>query len=341
MKTKILTMLRGTDDYISGQEICDRLGVSRTAVWKVINQLKEEGYVIEAVNNKGYRITEYPDILTQSELESAINIESANGEGTLAKKLVCRDIVDSTNNVARKLAEDMACHGTLVVAEQQTGGKGRRGRHWESPAGTGIWMTYVLRPDISPDRASMLTLVAALAVADGIKEQLHAAGCDCEFGIKWPNDIVLNGHKIVGILTEMSATPDSVNYVVVGIGINVNTTEFDDSIKATASSILVQTGLHIQRSRIIASVSRRFEEYYNIFIKTANLEGLIEQYNSVLINAGREVRLISSDNGTEHEETGVAEGIDMNGELIVRLDDGTMKNVIAGEVSVRGLYGYV
>ena len=125
MKTKILTMLRGTDDYISGQEICDRLGVSRTAVWKVINQLKEEGYVIEAVNNKGYRITEYPDILTQSELESAINIESANGEGTLAKKLVCRDIVDSTNNVARKLAEDMACHGTLVVAEQQTGGKGR------------------------------------------------------------------------------------------------------------------------------------------------------------------------------------------------------------------------
>lgn len=126
MKTKILTILRGTDDYISGQEICDRLGVSRTAVWKVINQLKEEGYVIEAVNNKGYRITEYPDILTQSELESAINIESANGEGTLAKKLVCRDIVDSTNNVARKLAEDMACHGTLVVAEQQTGGKGRR-----------------------------------------------------------------------------------------------------------------------------------------------------------------------------------------------------------------------
>ncbi len=335
MKTKILTMLRSADNYVSGQEICEKLGVSRTAVWKVINQLKEDGYGIEAVQNKGYRIVDYPDVLTQCEIESVIALE---GTKVFAKNLSCNDVVDSTNNVAKKMAEDNAVHGTLVVAEQQTGGKGRRGRNWVSPRGTGIWMTYLLRPDIAPDRASMLTLVAAMAVADGINEVIKAAGGKAGCVIKWPNDIVLNSKKIVGILTEMSADPDSVNYVAVGIGINVNTTEFDEEIRENASSILAQTGYHIQRSRIIGAVTRRFEEHYKTFIKTADLSGLIEQYNNMLVNVGRQVRILSA--GAE-DETGTAIGIDKMGELLVKSEDGTVKPVISGEVSVRGLYGYV
>lgn len=334
MKTEILAMLRGTDGYVSGQQICEKFGVSRTAVWKVINALKEEGYVIEAVQNRGYHIVSYPDILTKEEIASVIPEETK----AFASNIICKEIVDSTNNVAKKIAEDGAAHGTLIVAEQQTGGKGRRGRHWVSPKGTGIWMTYILRPDISPDRASMLTLVAALAVTGGIKEQINDCGAKAVCAIKWPNDIVLNSKKIVGILTEMSAEPDCVNYVVTGIGINVNMTEFDDEIKANASSILNETGCRIQRSTIIASITRRFEEYYETFIKTADLSGLIDLYNSMLINTGRQVRILASDG---EEQTGMAVGINKYGKLLVEKEDGIVEEVIAGEVSVRGLYGYV
>lgn len=335
MKTQVLTILRSADDYVSGQEICNKLGVSRTAVWKAINHLKDEGYIISAVSNRGYKIEEYPDILTQSEVASAINIKNTSEFG---KNLSCNDVVDSTNNVAKKMAEDGAPHGTIVIAEHQTGGRGRRGRNWVSPEQTGIWMTYILRPDIAPDRASMLTLVAALAAADGIHEEMAAAGCGVHCKIKWPNDIVLNDKKIVGILTEMSADPDCVNYVAAGIGINVNTTQFSEDISSTASSILSETGVHMQRSRIIAAVSKKFEDYYATFIKTSDLSGLMEKYNSMLVNAGRQVRIL--EDGAS-EDTGTALGIDESGRLVIRCPDGALRNVVSGEVSVRGLYGYV
>lgn len=335
MKTEVLAMLRGSDGYVSGQQICEKFGVSRTAVWKIINSLKDEGYVIEAAQNKGYRITGYPDILTKEEIASVIKLE---GVKTFASDISFNETVDSTNNVAKKMAEDGAAHGTLVVAEQQTGGKGRRGRHWVSPSGTGIWMTYILRPDITPDRASMLTLVAAMATAEGIQKHISRVGSDAVCAIKWPNDIVLNSKKIVGILTEMSAEPDCVNYVVTGIGINVNMTEFEEDIKENATSILKETGCRMRRSEIIGTITKKFEEYYETFIKTADLSALADSYNSILINKGRQVRISAS--GGE-EETGTAVGIDDRGGLLITRDDGTVRSVIAGEVSVRGLYGYV
>ena len=160
MKTKILNVLRKSDGYVSGQALCNMLGVSRTAVWKVINQLKEEGYVIEAVQNKGYHITQYPDILTSSEIMSQLTCVDTGSTTGIIREVVYYDETDSTNNEAKRAAErDNAADGTLYITESQTGGRGRRGRNWVSPAGSGIWMSLLLRPDISPVNASMLTIM--------------------------------------------------------------------------------------------------------------------------------------------------------------------------------------
>ena len=165
VKTEVLRMLKETDDYLSGQEICERLNVSRTAVWKVIKQLEAEGYEIEAVRNRGYRLRFLGDVLSQAELESSIDSEWAG------KNILYFDETDSTNTEIKKAAEKDAPHGTLAVADYQSMGKGRRGRSWAAPHGVGIWMSLLLRPELPPTCASMLTLVAALAVADGIREQ--------------------------------------------------------------------------------------------------------------------------------------------------------------------------
>ena len=266
MKSEILHLLRHADGYVSGQQLCETFGVSRTAVWKVINQLKEEGYVIDSVQNKGYRITEYPDIITASEIESLLLDDSGNMQG-ICRHIQYFDKTDSTNNQAKLAAEKNAPDGTLFVAECQTGGRGRRGKTWESPAGSGIWMSLLLRPDISPESASMLTLVLAVAMVDAINEEVQDAKCY----VKWPNDIVLNNRKISGTLTEMSAEMDSIHYVVIGIGINVNTTDFDESIKDMATSIYLGTGKKVKRSNIIAAFSHSFKKYYEAFLKTQDL----------------------------------------------------------------------
>lgn len=326
MKTQILKMLRNADGYISGQEICDELGVSRTAVWKWMNQLKQEGYRIEAVQNKGYHILEYPDVVTGAELESILDTSF------VGKKVVYFEETDSTNNQAKKLAEDGAEHGTLVITEVQNSGRGRRGRQWISPKGSGIWMSLILRPQIEPFAASMLTLVSAMAVAKAVQE---VTGQECN--IKWPNDIVLNNKKICGILTEMSAEVDTVSYVVVGPGINVNTEYFDESIQNMATSIFVETGIHVKRSKLIELFAKYFEQYYDSFVQAGDLSELVDEYNSLLINVNRQVKI----SDTKGEFTGEALGIDDKGELLVKKEDGTVCNIIAGEVSVRGLYGYV
>lgn len=331
MKTKILTILRYSNDYISGQALCEKLQVSRTAVWKVINQLKEEGYNIESVNNKGYKITGYPDVLSECELDSVF----AADKDQFANKIYCYDTIDSTNNQAKKEAENDACDKSLFVAECQTGGKGRRGRTWISPPKSGIFMSYLLKPDIMPTQASTLTLVAALAVAKGITNVVQKYGKAIECNIKWPNDIVLNKKKIVGILTELSAELDCVNYVVVGIGINVNNKEFPEEIKDTATSIYNETKLSILRSEIIACIDKEFAKYYETFLETKDMSNLIDEYNAMLINKDNMVKVIYGNK----EITGVAKGIENDGALLVE-SEGEIKKIIAGEVSVRGLYGY-
>ena len=328
MKAEILKMLKEADDYISGQQLCEQFQVSRTAVWKVINQLKEEGYQVEAVRNKGYRIIESPDVLTREEL--AVQIGDATRWA--GQEIVCFTETDSTNVRARKLGENGAAHGTLVVAEQQTAGRGRRGRGWESPAGSSIYMSLLLRPEFLPNKAPMLTIVMAYSVATALREQ---TGLD--FRIKWPNDIVLNGKKVVGILTEMSTEIEYINHVVIGVGINVNTEAFPEEICATATSIRRESGKTWRRAELIAAILRQFEVQYERFVKEEDLAYLREAYDAVLVNCGREVRILGEKDGYR----AVALGIDDQGELLVRKEDGTVTSVYAGEVSVRGIYGYV
>lgn len=326
MKTEILKMLKETDRYVSGQQLCGQFGVSRTAVWKIIGQLKKEGYQIQAVRNKGYRLVESADVITGAELESLMNTAWA---GT---KLEYYDETDSTNIRARQLAEKGAPHGTLVTADSQTAGKGRRGRSWIAPRGQGIWMSLVLRPDIDPQNASMLTLVAALAVSDGIKK---STGLDVS--IKWPNDVVCRGRKLCGILTEMSTEADWIRYCVVGMGINVNMETFPEELKDQATSLCLELKRPVKRSPVICACMEAFETYYGIFIKTGDLSALTETYNGLSANLARTVTVLDP----AGEYRGEALGIDSRGCLLVKCSGGEIRRVISGEVSVRGICGYV
>ena len=245
MKTKILQALRQDSEvYISGQQLCEQFGVSRTAVWKAIKQLQEAGYEIEAVRNRGYRLLAVPDILSQSEIASQLHTK------WLGQNIRYFEEVDSTNTAAKRIAEESGCadwHGTVVVAEEQTAGKGRRGRFWSSPRGTGLFFSILLKPQIEPGNASMLTLVKGMATVKGIAQ---VTGLRPQ--IKWPNDVVLNGKKLVGILTEMSAQVDYVNHIVVGTGINVHQADFPQEIAKTATSLkleLQEAGRNVQISR--------------------------------------------------------------------------------------------
>lgn len=325
MKSEILEALRETDGYVSGQDLCNKFGVSRTAVWKAIKQLKEAGYEIEAVPNKGYHIVSAPDLMNKVELESIRNTTWAGQE------IYYYDVTDSTNIRAKELAEEGHPGGTLVVADRQEAGRGRRGRSWDSPSGTGIFMTLLLKPEMNPNHASMLTLVAAMAVARAISKCANT-----EALIKWPNDIVIGGKKICGILTEMSAQFDFINHIVIGIGINVHNEHFPEEIAETAGSILLQTGKRIRRAELIEQILEQFEHYYAIFMETEDLSGLVKEYDSILVNMNKSVRVLDPKEPFE----GKAMGITKKGELIVDTWE-SRKMVSSGEVSVRGLYGYV
>lgn len=281
MKAKILSMLRGTDGYISGQQLCEKFQVSRTAVWKVMEQLKAEGYQIEAVRNRGYHLEKAPDVITKTELESLLDTAWAG------RNIFYFPETDSTNTQAKRLGDEGAAHGTLAVAEKQTGGKGRRGRRWESPAGSSIYMSILLRPDILPNQAPMLTLVMALSVAKAIQVCVGE-----EALIKWPNDIVVNGRKVCGILTEMSTEIQWINHVVIGTGINVNTENFPAEIAETATSLYLESGKRQKRSLLTAEILRQFERYYSLFLDAGDLSGIQEEYNRLLVNFGREVRVL-------------------------------------------------
>ncbi len=325
MKTEIIKLLKAAPDYVSGQELCETFGVSRTAVWKVIRQLQEDGYEIEAKRNRGYRLGDSGDVFTGAELRSLLNTR------WVGHNLVFLEQVDSTNEEAKRQAEKGAPDGTLVAAAEQSAGKGRRGRTWISEKGTGVWMSLLLRPDFPPECASMLTLVAAMAVEKGIS---RVTGVDGQ--IKWPNDVVIEGKKVCGILTEMSTEMECIHYVVVGIGINVGTEEFPEEIRDLATSLYLSTQKKVKRAVLAAAVAEAWEFYYEQFLKSGDLRFLMEEYNERLVNRGREVKVLTLDGGY----MGISQGINEKGELLVETG-GMVRTVISGEVSVRGIYGYV
>lgn len=325
-KTEILTLLRESTGYISGQELCEKYEISRTAVWKIINQLKEQGYEIEAVPNKGYHLVSQSDVLTKDEIASRMQTT------WIGKELHYFESTGSTNVDVKRLLEDGAKEGVLAVAGEQTQGRGRRGRDWISPPDTNIYMTLGLRPDFQPDLAPTMTLIMAMAVAMAVKDV-----CQLDVQIKWPNDVVIGGKKICGILTEMSIETGFIQYVVVGVGINVNQKDFAKEICETATSLCKETGDVVLRAPVIAKTMEYFEDYYQRFLQTKDLTLLMDEYNGILVNKDQRVKVLDP----KGEYEGVALGIDEKGELIVQKEDGVRVNVYAGEVSVRGVYGYV
>ena len=325
MKAEILALLRDRQDYVSGQELCRRFGVSRTAVWKAIGQLKKEGYHIQAVQNRGY-LLEQEELFGQHELESRMDTEWAGHPVSWYETL------GSTNLQAKLDAENGAENGALIVADMQTAGRGRRGRTWNSPPGTNLYFTLILKPQIAPDQASMLTPLMGLAVAEGIRET-----CGLQTGIKWPNDVVIDGRKVCGILAEMSVEREFIHYVVVGVGINVGLQSFPKQVADTAVCLQEKCGGKVSRAELLVNVLKAFERYYAVFRKTGDLSDLRQMYGNLLVSRDKEVRVLDP----KGEYQGIARGINETGELLVEKEDGVVTAVYAGEVSVRGIYGYV
>ncbi len=243
------------------------------------------------------------------------------------------EVTDSTNDDCVRFMQEGAATGIVVVAGQQLGGKGRRGRSWSSPPGESIYMTLGLKPDFTPDKASMLTLVMALAVVRAIRK---VSGAEDAF-IKWPNDIVMGGRKVCGILTEMHLDGEQIDCVVIGVGINVNSREFVPELAQTATSLFMESGQTYDCDTIITSVLESFEWYYEKFVEKCDMSTMMGEYVEKMINKDREVRVLDP----RGEFTAIARCINEKGELLVEKEDGTTEAVYAGEVSVRGIYGYV
>lgn len=319
MKNKILNILKnGRDGYQSGERISAELGISRAAVWKHIRKLKEQGYVIEAVTNKGYRLLSAPDIIDAEEIKNNLTTEF------IGRNIYLYDETDTTNERAK--ANASAPDGSVFIAEIQTAGKGTRGKGWVSLRGDGIYHSILLKPDILPFEAAQLTLVAGLAVC-------RAVGAGAQ--IKWPNDIVINGKKLCGILTEMSSEKNMINSIVCGIGVNVNTEAFPDEISHRATSLYIEGGQKLNRNTLIARILNEFEYCYKKFL-ASGLEPLLDEYCKHCVTVGREVNVMFKNETV----TGTAVGLDSDGSLLVKTDSGTAR-VTSGEVSVRGIYGYV
>jgi len=325
MKAEILALLRESEDFISGQELCRRFGVTRSAVWKAVGQLKKEGYEIEAVQNRGYKLVK-AEVYGESELRSRIHTAWAGAE------LHFHRITGSTNLLAKQAGEEGAPHGALFVADEQTAGRGRRGRSWQSPPGANIYFTILLRPDFAPGLAPMLTLVMAHSVASAIRRLTGM-----EPGIKWPNDVLLEDKKVCGILTEMSVEREYIHYVVCGVGINVVSQDFPEGIRERATSVEAVYGQPVSKGGLLQYVMEAFERDYDAFVAAGDLTPLLESYNEMLVNRGRRVRVLDP----RGEWEGTARGINAGGELLVEDTEGKMRMVYAGEVSVRGIYGYV
>ena len=338
-KKEILKRLTETEGYVSGQELCRMLQVSRTAVWKIIQKLKEEGYPIEAVTNKGYRLLsmEETDIFNREQIVGKLSTSWAG------RPLIFKEETGSTNDDVFALAAEGYPHGTLVVAARQTAGKGRRGRTWISPEDGNIYMSILLKPDLRPEITPMLTVVMALSVYQAAEKASSEDMSACRFGIKWPNDIVasVNGgpyRKLCGILTEMRMEDSEISAITIGIGLNVNQTEFSPEIAENAGSFALSMGSKINRAALTASIWNFFEQNYLLFVQKQDFSALRPAYEAGLVNCGKSVHVLDPKNPF----TGTAIGINNEGELLVQPDDGGPVRVIgSGEVSVRGVKGYV
>jgi BirA family biotin operon repressor/biotin-[acetyl-CoA-carboxylase] ligase len=307
------------DDVVSGEAISDKLGLTRAAVWKHVEALRGQGYRIDAVATRGYRLVHVPDRLRALELRPLLNTHD------IGQVLHCFESIGSTSDHAKALADEGAAHGEVVVAEGQTEGRGRRGRSWVMASGRNVAFSVVLRPSELPTaRAPELTLVASLAVCDALRR----AGVDA--GIKWPNDLLVGGRKIAGILTELAAETDQVQWVVVGVGVNVNAREedFPPELRGQATSILLERGQPAPRALFLAACLTLLEEWYDRHAEEG-FEPIRQAWKERSVTLGREV-LVQIDG---REVVGRAEDLDAAGALLVRTESG-LERVTSGDVAL-------
>lgn len=323
-KSIIEEILSNKDKFISGEELSKKLGISRAGVWKHIKILREEGYNIESVNKLGYRLCEIPkDLLTSNNIKYKLNTKMIGSEILHFKS------IDSTNDYAKQIANN-AKEGTLILSEEQTKGKGRLGRQWHSKSHDGIWMSMILKPNINPYKASFITLIAGASVV----KALDNLGVSTK--IKWPNDIILNNKKLCGILTELSTQIEIINYVVLGIGINVKTIDFKDEISDIATS-LYKENYNISRLGIVRNILIEFEKLYLDYIENNNQQSTLNICREHSAIIGKNIYILNSDK----KEKVYCLDISNNGNLVVKKEDGNIIEIMSGEVSIRGIKSYV
>ncbi|MFH1837742.1 MAG: biotin--[acetyl-CoA-carboxylase] ligase [Candidatus Omnitrophota bacterium] len=303
------------DEFVSGEEISSKLGFTRASVWKYMKKLKEEGFLIEAVPRRGYKLKKTPDKLYAYNVQDTLLTKVIGKE-----KIFHYDTLSSTNDKAYELAEDGEGEGTIIIAETQTNGKGRRGRKWVSPKGDGLYFSIILRPDTEVSEVAAITLVAAISTARAIKNF-----ADLETKIKWPNDLLLNGRKICGILTEIKAEPDKIDFLVLGIGLNVNTTE--DKLPPEGTSLREEGKKRIDRNMMLRALLEEFEKNYFLF-QAQGFAPLIEECKNRSSVLGRPVKI------EQHNKIICGEAIDIDetGALLVREVSGKVKRIFSGDI---------
>lgn len=319
---KILSALRAAGESgVAGTELSQKLGISRAAVWAHIEALRALGYEIEAGPHFGYRLLSAPDLLHADDLLAGLG----------ATKIIGRDIrvfeaTTSTNDVVEKLARDDVKEGVVVFAESQTAGRGRLGRKWMSPARKGLWFSVLLHPPMRPTMVTQLTIAAATALFRAI--QSHTA---LKPEIKWPNDILIGGKKVAGILTELSAEPDKVKYVILGVGIDVNiaANEFPTDLRKIATSLRIETGQRQDRAELAIKILRELDRDYGR-VCAGQFEAVADEWEEHCTTLSRSVSIQIGD----RKVRGTAESLDADGALLLRTQHGHLERIIGGDVTI-------
>lgn len=319
MKYSLLSILKNSNDYVSGELISTKLGVTRASIWKYIKSLKSEGYIIEGISNKGYKLISSPEIINEFEIKS--NLETT----FIGHNIFHFDNIDSTNKKAKELAKKDAVDGSLIISDEQSIGKGRFDRTWISPKG-GLWLSLILRPLISPQDASKLTMLAAASLHKTLKE------FNLDITIKWPNDLLIKGKKFSGILTEMNGDMDKINYVVLGIGINTNIDEaiIPDELKDKSTSLKIETGKSLSNLNVLCKFLKNFESDYINFTNTLDFSTTINLFrqHSNIINKEVTVHTIRNSFSAKCID------IDLDGNLVLVDADGNTIIQNSGEISL-------
>jgi len=319
MRNKIKEFFLNAENiFISGEELSNQLGISRTAIWKQIKELKKDGYQFEAVRKKGYRLLNLPDDL------NLVGVKQNLQTKWLGHELVFYNKLESTQKTAHELARNGASNGTIILADEQTKGKGRLGRQWHSANGKGVWMSIILRPSFTFQQAPLITLLTSVVIAKTLQELYGIP-----IKIKWPNDIYLQEKKLAGILTEIHGEQDLLQYLIIGIGINTHRTEFPAELDLKAISLEEFLNSPLRRKELVQSLLFNLEKYYERYINEG-FSPFYTFYNELLLWKGMQITV----NQLNRQLTGINEGINQDGQLLLRQNDGQLIKLFSGDIGV-------